>query len=310
MGPPPAMMNQMRSAGMAPPVSGVSPIPPSGGPMWGGAVTPAGAPGLNPAAIQQGAMMRGMRNRMPGRPGGLSAPPTPALNAAALGQAAPIAGAAMAKGGKVKSEDNDKPAAPKKADKQWAASDRVAEDLPLKEEKKAKGGVLRRRPPAVKAAKVAKALKKEGVSTPSPYDYEDDEGTAPPIGGGGPPPPAGPAPQLGMKKGGKWIGKAIKKPGALHEDLGVAKNKKIPEKKLEKAAKGKGKVGERARLAEKLEGMRKNKGGKCDRMAAGGAAKQRKKFPNTEPPPKKFASGGKVRGAGIAERGTGFSGIY
>jgi hypothetical protein len=52
------------------------------------------------------------------------------------------------------------------------------------------------------------------------------------------------------------------------------------------------------------------KGGECDKMAAGGAAKQRKKFPNTNPPPKKFAKGGGVRGTGIAQRGTGFSGIY
>jgi hypothetical protein len=52
------------------------------------------------------------------------------------------------------------------------------------------------------------------------------------------------------------------------------------------------------------------KGGECDKMAAGGAAKQRRKFPNTTPPPKKFASGGGVRGCGAAERGTKFSGIY
>ena len=39
-----------------------------------------------------------------------------------------------------------------------------------------------------------------------------------------------------------WIADAIKKPGALHEELHVPKGKKIPKAKLEKAAK---------RLAEK-----------------------------------------------------------
>lgn len=55
----------------------------------------------------------------------------------------------------------------------------------------------------------------------------------------------------------KFIQKAIKKPGALHKQLNVPKNEKIPEKKLEKAAKAPGKLGQRARLAETLKGMRK-----------------------------------------------------
>lgn len=55
----------------------------------------------------------------------------------------------------------------------------------------------------------------------------------------------------------KWIQGAIKHPGALHQELGVKAGKKIPEKKLEKAAKAKGKLGKRARLAETLEGMNK-----------------------------------------------------
>lgn len=33
----------------------------------------------------------------------------------------------------------------------------------------------------------------------------------------------------------KWIQGAVKKPGALHETLGVPKDKKIPEAKLNKA---------------------------------------------------------------------------
>ena len=55
----------------------------------------------------------------------------------------------------------------------------------------------------------------------------------------------------------KWIQKAIKHPGALHEELHVPKGKKIPKAKLEKAAHDKGKEGKRARLAETLEGMHK-----------------------------------------------------
>ncbi len=55
----------------------------------------------------------------------------------------------------------------------------------------------------------------------------------------------------------KWIQKAIKKPGALHRELGVAKGKKIPEKKLMDAAKKPGKEGQRARLAETLKKMHK-----------------------------------------------------
>ncbi|WP_433705809.1 hypothetical protein [Paraburkholderia sacchari] len=55
----------------------------------------------------------------------------------------------------------------------------------------------------------------------------------------------------------KWIAGAIKKPGALHKELGVPEGKKIPAKKLEAAAKKSGKEGQRARLAETLKGMKK-----------------------------------------------------
>ena len=54
-----------------------------------------------------------------------------------------------------------------------------------------------------------------------------------------------------------WIAGAIKKPGALHKELGVPEGKKIPEKKLEAAAKKKGVEGKRARLAETLKGFKK-----------------------------------------------------
>ena len=54
----------------------------------------------------------------------------------------------------------------------------------------------------------------------------------------------------------KWIQKAIKKPGALHKQMGVPKGEKIPAKKLASAAKKPGKLGQRARLAQTLKGMK------------------------------------------------------
>lgn len=60
-----------------------------------------------------------------------------------------------------------------------------------------------------------------------------------------------------MTKPKKWIGKAIKHPGALHKELGVAAGKDIPAKKLAAAAKKPGKEGKRARLAETLKKMHK-----------------------------------------------------
>jgi len=52
-----------------------------------------------------------------------------------------------------------------------------------------------------------------------------------------------------------FIQAAIKKPGQLHRDLGVPQGQKIPQAKIKAAAKRKGKVGQRARFAETLEGM-------------------------------------------------------
>lgn len=57
----------------------------------------------------------------------------------------------------------------------------------------------------------------------------------------------------------KWIQEAIKHPGALHKELGVPEGKKIPAKKLAKAAKAPGVLGKRARLAETLRGLHKGK---------------------------------------------------
>lgn len=54
----------------------------------------------------------------------------------------------------------------------------------------------------------------------------------------------------------KWIQKAIKKPGALRKELGVKAGAKIPAMKLAAAAKKPGKIGQRARLAKTLKGMK------------------------------------------------------
>lgn len=58
-------------------------------------------------------------------------------------------------------------------------------------------------------------------------------------------------------KGGKWIQSAIKKPGALRKSMGVKAGETIPAKKLAKAAKAPGKMGQRARLAQTLRKMKK-----------------------------------------------------
>ena len=60
----------------------------------------------------------------------------------------------------------------------------------------------------------------------------------------------------------QWIQKAIKKPGALRETLGVKKGKDIPVSKLKKAAKGDGvskKTEKRAELALTLRKLNKKK---------------------------------------------------
>ena len=55
----------------------------------------------------------------------------------------------------------------------------------------------------------------------------------------------------------KFIQKAIKKPGGLRKSLGIKKGEKIPASKLKAAAKKKGKMGQRARLAITLKKLRK-----------------------------------------------------
>jgi len=56
----------------------------------------------------------------------------------------------------------------------------------------------------------------------------------------------------------KWIQKMHMKKGALHEELGVKKGEKIPEKKLEKATHSKNPTErKRANLAKTLKKMHK-----------------------------------------------------
>jgi hypothetical protein len=73
-----------------------------------------------------------------------------------------------------------------------------------------------------------------------------------------PPKPTMKATPTMFAKGG-WIKDAIKKPGALREQLGVKKGEKIPKAKLAAAAKKGGKLGQRARLAITLGKMNKKK---------------------------------------------------
>jgi len=66
---------------------------------------------------------------------------------------------------------------------------------------------------------------------------------------------------LAEGKNGKWIQKAVGKPGALRKQLGIPAGKDIPKSELEKAAKKGGKLGKRARLALTLGKLSKKKRG-------------------------------------------------
>lgn len=72
--------------------------------------------------------------------------------------------------------------------------------------------------------------------------------------------PKGEDPDRGCYKSGgnvNFIKKAIKHPGALHRELGVPENEKIPAKKLEKASHSKNPtLRRRANLAKTLKSMR------------------------------------------------------
>jgi hypothetical protein len=56
-----------------------------------------------------------------------------------------------------------------------------------------------------------------------------------------------------------WIQGAIVHPGGLHKALGVPAGQKIPESKINAAAKKGGRLGRMARLAKTLKKMRKKK---------------------------------------------------
>jgi hypothetical protein len=55
----------------------------------------------------------------------------------------------------------------------------------------------------------------------------------------------------------KFIAGAIKRPGALHRELGVPEDEQIPAKVLDAAAKKPGKPGQRARLAKTMRTLGK-----------------------------------------------------
>lgn len=69
--------------------------------------------------------------------------------------------------------------------------------------------------------------------------------------------------KTGSGKATKWIGTMNggrgPKPGALRSELKIKGDKPIPKAKIKKAAKAKGVLGKRARLAETLEGFKKGK---------------------------------------------------
>lgn len=57
-----------------------------------------------------------------------------------------------------------------------------------------------------------------------------------------------------------WIKGAIKKPGSLRDALGIKKGETIPASTLNKAAKRKGKIGQKARFAKTLKGFSRKRG--------------------------------------------------
>jgi hypothetical protein len=104
-----------------------------------------------------------------------------------------------------------------------------------------KGGAIK------KQAAVAIAMKKAGKTPKKKMQYGGEAASmVPPMKMGG-----------NVAKDGKWIQKAIKKPGALRKSLGAKKGEPIPAGKLAAAAKKPGKLGQRARLAQTLKKMKK-----------------------------------------------------
>ena len=185
----------------------------------------------------------------------------------------------FAKGGSVAVEDEegDSPRAKKGKDREWGDVGKAAEDLPPVEAK-AKGGKVKKHAPFGKGAPP-----KKKPTPPVPMVTDEDMDAPPPVQAAPPPvapPAAGPAgpppgpPPPGMNKGGKC-------------DMGD-------------------------KMMAKGGGVEQKGKTDCEnvKMAAGGVAKVRHGFPNTNKKPKRMAKGGTVRGCGAAQKGKGFSGVY
>lgn len=153
-----------------------------------------------------------------------------------------------------------------KASKMPKAKTITRKDNPDKVEMYAKGGKVKKYNEGGKAKKEPPtraefdAMMAERMAplkiTPEQRRMMEREGTPRVTGPDGKPY----VPEIRRKaKGGKFIQQAIKKPGALRASLGAKKGEPIPAKKLAKAAKAPGKLGQRARFAEMLKGFRKKK---------------------------------------------------
>lgn len=96
---------------------------------------------------------------------------------------------------------------------------------------------------------------KEGVNIPSAASLRESRVSAATLRDGSIEETSAPESESGMKldEAKKWIAGAIKKPGALHKQMGVPEGKKIPAGKLAAAADKGGKLGARARLAQTLK---------------------------------------------------------
>lgn len=253
-GPPPGAASLGPMAGGAPPQAAMQGMPPGGAPggMPPGGIPPGPPPGVAPGAPGPGGPAASAIQ-------GLQANPAAAMQQQqalqqALAARSGVAQPAFRKGGKVAVEDveGDSPRAKRSKDREWGDVGKPAEDLPPEPEKKAKGGVLRKRATDKKKVSGPPVPKKK---PPVPMVTDEDMDAPPPSVAAAPAPPPAPAP-------------AAAPPGMA-------------------------------------------KGGKCDKMAAGGVAKIRRGFPNTKvTKTKRMATGGSVRGCGVASRGKGFSGVY
>lgn len=115
---------------------------------------------------------------------------------------------------------------------------------------------------------------------------------------------------MGRKRGGKadgdkWIHGAVKHKGSLHKALHVPEGKKIPEKKIDKAAKSDNpKLAKKANLAKTLEKMPRADGGKTEKgMKPVGPIFKSIVDKIPEPPKEKRARGGRTKkdiGGGLA----------